>query len=133
MTCPTIRQGLVFCRHPVQNRLTSGQGRLHDDTIEPRTYSCGVAKLSATDTQAGANSLRSGPDGRGRFGIFGGRFVAETLMPLLLELDGAYRAAQADPEFRRELDYYLKDYVGRPSPLWFARRMTRSWAAPKST
>lgn len=80
--------------------------------------------MSATDTQAGANSLRSGPDSRGRFGIFGGRFVAETLMPLILELDAAYKAAQADPEFRRELDYYLKDYVGRPSPLWFARRMT---------
>lgn len=87
--------------------------------------------MSATDTQAGANSLRSGPDGRGRFGIFGGRFVAETLMPLLLELDGAYKAAQADPEFRRELDYYLKDYVGRPSPLWFARRMTEQLGGAK--
>lgn len=70
------------------------------------------------------NTLRSGPDERGRFGIFGGRFVAETLMPLILELDEAYEAAKADPEFRRELDYYLKDYVGRPSPLWFARRLT---------
>ncbi|GBQ60084.1 tryptophan synthase subunit beta [Komagataeibacter swingsii] len=87
--------------------------------------------MSATDIQAGANSLRSGPDGRGRFGIFGGRFVAETLMPLLLELDGAYKAAQADPEFRRELDYYLKDYVGRPSPLWFARRMTEQLGGAK--
>ena len=80
--------------------------------------------MSATQTAAGTNSLRSGPDHRGRFGIFGGRFVAETLMPLLAELEAAYRATQADPEFRRELDYYLKDYVGRPSPLWFARRMT---------
>ena len=70
------------------------------------------------------NSLRTGPDDRGRFGIFGGRFVAETLMPLILELDEAYEAAKVDPEFRRELDYYLKDYVGRPSPLWFARRLT---------
>ncbi len=70
------------------------------------------------------NSLRTGPDDRGRFGIFGGRFVAETLMPLILELDQAYEAAKVDPEFRRELDYYLKDYVGRPSPLWFARRLT---------
>ncbi|NPD69382.1 tryptophan synthase subunit beta [Lichenicola cladoniae] len=68
--------------------------------------------------------MRSGPDERGRFGIFGGRFVAETLMPLILELDQAYEAAKADPEFRRELDYYLKDYVGRPSPLWHARRLT---------
>ena len=70
------------------------------------------------------NSLRQGPDARGRFGIFGGRFVAETLMPLILELEQAYEAARADPAFRRELDYYLKDYVGRPSPLWFARRLT---------
>lgn len=87
--------------------------------------------MSATDTQAGANSLRGGPDSRGRFGIFGGRFVAETLMPLILELDAAYRAARADPEFRRELDYYLKDYVGRPSPLWFARRMTEQLGGAK--
>ncbi|WP_323993411.1 tryptophan synthase subunit beta [Nguyenibacter sp. L1] len=72
----------------------------------------------------GANSLRGGPDARGRFGIFGGQFVAETLMPLVLELDAAYEAAKADPAFRRELDYYLRDYVGRPSPLWFARRLT---------
>jgi tryptophan synthase beta chain len=71
-----------------------------------------------------ANSLRHGPDDRGRFGIFGGRFVAETLMPLILELEQAYEAAKADPEFRRDLDYHLKDYVGRPSPLWFARRLT---------
>ncbi len=69
------------------------------------------------------NTLRAGPDGRGRFGIFGGRFVAETLMPLILELDQAYEAAKADPAFRQELDFYLKDYVGRPSPLWHARRL----------
>ncbi|MFT9090285.1 tryptophan synthase subunit beta [Gluconacetobacter dulcium] len=88
--------------------------------------------MSAADssgTERGAaetlpNSLRAGPDPRGRFGIFGGRFVAETLMPLVLELDAAYAAAKADPAFRTELDYYLKDYVGRPSPLWFARRLT---------
>ncbi len=73
----------------------------------------------------GANSLRSGPDGRGRFGEFGGRFVAETLMPLILEVGEAYAAAQADPSFQTELDLYLKNYVGRPSPLWFAERLTR--------
>ena len=71
------------------------------------------------------NSLRSGPDGRGRFGDFGGRFVAETLMPLVLQVEQAYAAARADPSFQTELDYYLKDYVGRPSPLWFAERMTK--------
>lgn len=88
--------------------------------------------MSAADTSGAErgvaeglpNSLRAGPDPRGRFGIFGGRFVAETLMPLVLELDAAYAAAKADPTFRSELDYYLKDYVGRPSPLWFARRLT---------
>jgi tryptophan synthase beta chain len=73
----------------------------------------------------GANSLRSGPDGRGRFGGFGGRFVAETLMPLILEVGAAYEAAKADPGFQTELDLYLKDYVGRPSPLWFAERLTK--------
>ncbi len=74
----------------------------------------------------GANSLRSGPDGRGRFGEFGGRFVAETLMPLILEVGAAYEAAKADPTFQAELDLYLKDYVGRPSPLWFAERLTKA-------
>jgi tryptophan synthase beta chain len=72
------------------------------------------------------NSLRNGPDGRGRFGDFGGRFVAETLMPLILEVEQAYAAARADPAFQTELDAYLRDYVGRPSPLWFAERLTRA-------
>jgi len=70
------------------------------------------------------NSLRGGPDERGRFGAFGGRFVAETLMPLILEVERAYEACRADPAFQAELDRYLKDYVGRPSPLWFAERLT---------
>jgi len=71
-----------------------------------------------------SNSLRQGPDTRGRFGGFGGRFVAETLMPLILQVEQAYEAAKADPTFQTELDAYLKDYVGRPSPLWFAQRLT---------
>ena len=71
------------------------------------------------------NSLRLGPDARGRFGGFGGRFVAETLMPLILQVEQAYEAAKADPTFQTELDAYLKDYVGRPSPLWFAERLTK--------
>ena len=70
------------------------------------------------------NSYRTGPDAEGRFGKFGGRFVAETLMPLVLALEKEYRAAQKDPAFQKELDYYLKHYVGRPSPLYFAERMT---------
>ena len=70
------------------------------------------------------NSLRSGPDAQGRFGQFGGRFVAETLMPLVLAVEQAYEACKRDPEFQLELDRYLTDYVGRPSPLWFAERLT---------
>jgi tryptophan synthase beta chain len=73
---------------------------------------------------ATANSLRQQPDARGHFGQFGGRYVAETLMPLILDLEREYRAAQADPEFRREFEYLLKHYVGRPSPLWLAQRLT---------
>jgi len=70
------------------------------------------------------NSFRTGPDERGHFGLYGGRFVAETLMPLILELEEAYAAAKNDPRFRREMDGYLKDYVGRPTPLYFAERLT---------
>ncbi|MBR0681478.1 tryptophan synthase subunit beta [Roseomonas eburnea] len=70
------------------------------------------------------NSFRQGPDGRGRFGQFGGRFVAETLMPLILEVEQAYEAAKNDAAFLAEWRRLLKDYVGRPSPLWLAERMT---------
>jgi tryptophan synthase beta chain len=70
------------------------------------------------------NSFRTGPDERGHFGLFGGRFVAETLLPLILELEQAYAAAKVDPAFKRDMDYYLAHYVGRPSPLYFAERMT---------
>ncbi len=77
------------------------------------------------------NSLTAGPDARGRFGAFGGRFVAETLMPLILAVEHAYAGARADPAFRAELDRYLRDYVGRPSPLWFAERLTRELGGAK--
>ncbi|HEY1360658.1 MAG TPA: tryptophan synthase subunit beta [Xanthobacteraceae bacterium] len=70
------------------------------------------------------NSFRTGPDEQGHFGIYGGRFVAETLMPLILELERAYAEAKRDPGFRRQMDGYLKDYVGRPTPLYFAERLT---------
>jgi tryptophan synthase beta chain len=79
------------------------------------------------------NSFRNGPDERGRFGIFGGRFVAETLMPLILDLEAAYTAAKADPAFKAEMDGHLTHYVGRPSPLYYAERMTehlRAQSAP---
>ena len=77
------------------------------------------------------NSLRSGPDPRGRFGEFGGRFVAETLMPLVLDVERAYTEARKDPGFQQELDRYLRDYVGRPSPLWLAERLTRELGGAK--
>jgi len=70
------------------------------------------------------NSFRTGPDERGHFGLYGGRFVAETLMPLILELEAAYAEAKNDPGFRREMEGHLKDYVGRPTPLYFAERLT---------
>jgi tryptophan synthase beta chain len=73
-------------------------------------------------------SLRSGPDAHGHFGEFGGRYVAETLMPLILDLEKAYRAAQADPAFAAEFDYLLKHYVGRPSPLYYAESLTKHLA-----
>jgi tryptophan synthase beta chain len=70
------------------------------------------------------NSLRNQPDDRGHFGQFGGRYVAETLMPLVLDLEREYRAAQADPAFQAQFDDLLEHYVGRPSPLYFAERLT---------
>jgi tryptophan synthase beta chain len=70
------------------------------------------------------NSFRTGPDDHGHFGIFGGRFVAETLMPLILDLERHYEAAKKDPAFHAELNALLTHYVGRPSPLYFAERLT---------
>lgn len=70
------------------------------------------------------NSFKAGPDEHGHFGLFGGRFVAETLMPLILEVEEAYKAAKADPAFQQELDYYLEHYAGRPSSLYFAKRLS---------
>ena len=78
-----------------------------------------------------ANSLRQGPDERGRFGIHGGRFVAETLMPLILELEQAYEDAKNDSGFAAELKSWAKDYTGRPSPLYFAERLTEELGGAK--
>ncbi|WP_422017755.1 tryptophan synthase subunit beta [Reyranella sp.] len=77
------------------------------------------------------NSFRTGPDERGHFGIFGGRYVAETLMPLILDLEKAYNEAKADPSFQNELDYLLEHYAGRPSPLYFAKRLTEKLGGAK--
>lgn len=78
-----------------------------------------------------ANSFRSGPDENGRFGIFGGRFVAETLMPLILDLEQAYKRAKEDPAFEAELLDLQTHYVGRPSPLYFAPRLTEHFGGAK--
>ncbi|MGH7036144.1 MAG: tryptophan synthase subunit beta [Stellaceae bacterium] len=77
------------------------------------------------------NSFRTGPDERGHFGTFGGRFVAETLMPLILEVERAYEAARRDPAFAEEMGYYFEHYVGRPSPLYFAARLTEACGGAK--
>ncbi|MCB2087804.1 MAG: tryptophan synthase subunit beta, partial [Sphingomonadaceae bacterium] len=73
-----------------------------------------------------ANSFRTQPDERGHFGDYGGRYVAETLMPLILELEEAYNTAKADPAFHAQFDDLLEHYVGRPSPLYFAERLTEA-------
>jgi tryptophan synthase beta chain len=77
------------------------------------------------------NSLRSQPDERGHFGQFGGRYVAETLMPLILELEQEYRRAKVDPAFEGEFQYLLRQYVGRPNPLYYAQRMTQELGGAK--
>src|SRR5213594_1515940 len=71
------------------------------------------------------------PDAKGRFGPYGGRFVPETLMHPLQQLEAEYFRAQKDPEFQRELDYYLREFCGRPTPLYFAERLTRELGGPK--
>jgi tryptophan synthase beta chain len=82
-------------------------------------------------SQMKPNTYRTGPDANGHFGLYGGRFVAETLMPLILDLEKAYEAAKNDPSFQAELDDFLEHYVGRPSPLYFAERLTEHFGGPK--
>ena len=88
---------------------------------------------TATDKAKDAklNTFRSGPDERGHFGIFGGRFVAETLMPLILDLQQAYDDAKADPKFHAQLADLNTHYAGRPSPLYFAERLTEHLGGAK--
>ncbi len=82
-------------------------------------------------TSPAPNSFRTGPDETGHFGIFGGRFVAETLMPNILELEAAYELARKDPAYTAELNDFLEHYVGRPSPLYFAERLTEHLGGAK--
>src|SRR5215470_427738 len=93
------------------------------------TASKATAGKKAKDAKP--NTFRSGPDERGHFGIFGGRFVAETLMPLILDLERAYDEAKADPKFHAELEHLNTHYAGRPSPLYFAERLTEHFGGAK--
>src|ERR1700733_8987839 len=86
--------------------------------------------MSSKTTQR-PNSYKSGPDETGHFGPYGGRFVAETLMPLVFAVEEAYKKAKADPKFQEELDYYLKHYIGRPSPLFYAQRLSEKCGGAK--
>ena len=82
-------------------------------------------------TELNFNSLRTGPDSNGKFGIHGGRFVAETLMPLILEVESEYEKAIKDYSFLDKLDIYRRDYIGRPSPLYLAERLTEHFGGAK--
>jgi tryptophan synthase beta chain len=90
-----------------------------------------MAREREADRMETLNTFRGGPDEAGHFGIFGGRYVAETLMPLVLEVERAYLAARGDPGFAEEFRYYLTHYVGRPSPLYHARRLSESLGGAK--
>jgi tryptophan synthase beta chain len=82
-------------------------------------------------TMESLNTYQAGPDEGGHFGLHGGRFVAETLMPLILSVEQAYDAAKADPSFQAEFDRFAKHYIGRPSPLYFAERLTQRFGGAK--
>ena len=82
-------------------------------------------------TSIAIESYRAGPDETGHYGMFGGRFVAETLMPLILNVEKAYNSARQDPDFQAEIDYYAKHYTGRPSPLYHAARLSEHLGGPK--
>ncbi|KQX25437.1 MULTISPECIES: tryptophan synthase subunit beta [unclassified Sphingomonas] len=87
--------------------------------------------MSARYPDIRPNTLKNGPDERGQFGQFGGRYVSETLMPLILDLEREYRAARADPAFEAEFDDLMTHYVGRPSPLYYAERLTEHLGGAK--
>ena len=79
-----------------------------------------------TQETAKQNSFKNGPDEGGHFGNYGGRYVAETLMPLILDVEQAYKDAKDDPDFWAEFEHLAKHYIGRPSPLYFAKSATEA-------
>ncbi len=105
--------------------MASKKDKTKAPTAKPRTLGKGPAAGQAP------NSYRTGPDEKGFFGLFGGRFVAETLMPLILELEQAYTDAKADPKFAAEIAYLNTHYSGRPSPLYYADRLTKHFGGAK--
>ena len=117
---------------PRRSRPRKRRGRAFDrplsGLLSPRLPTGTV--MSPTPSSS-PNSFRTGPDERGHFGLFGGRYVAETLMPLILELEQAYNTAKADPQFQGELSSLLKHYAGRPSPLYYADRLTKKLGGAK--
>src|SRR5262245_39770750 len=123
------------------------QRRMRSQPREPRPemcYACNGGESSGKPArsfdmapekkksqEARLNTYRAGPNEQGFFGLFGGRFVAETLMPLILELGRAYEEAKADPTFQSALEALHAHYAGRPSPLYFAERLTRHLGGAK--
>lgn len=95
--------------------------------LQPRLTAMTTTPIAPQPTAANTASASNRPDALGRFGIFGGKYVPETLMSALTELETAFYHYKNDPDFNRELDGYLRDYVGRPSPLYFAERLTQHY------
>ena len=89
--------------------------------------------MTTTPIRPQSASPKTVPDSLGRFGQFGGKYVPETLMPALAELEAAFWKYRDDADFQAELNALLKDYVGRPSPLYFAERLTKHYAKPDGT
>jgi tryptophan synthase beta chain len=116
-----------------KSRLSSPRrgGRKISLASRPEAFKTAASIEQSAMTVPSTNSLRQGPDARGHFGIFGGRYVAETLMPLILDLEDAYEQARRDPAYHAELKNLLTHYVGRPSPLYFAERMTEHLGGAK--
>src|SRR6202007_1125401 len=136
-----VAEALRITRARRRGIYTGGTGARGEEAAEElRVLACGPRRGGRTGRQdheqrmtiqQQPNTFRAGPDERGHFGIYGGRFVAETLMPLILELEKAYAAAKDDPAFQAEMGGYLTHYVGRPSPLYFAERLTEHCGGAK--